>query len=178
MYSTTLLVTSASLALLSHAWQPPQYDDMNLLWTEPFEGDAGQLPNTDTWNIRTGSMRINEELEVYTPNNVQLSGGGTLQIVPQIDNGWTSGRIESWPTVSPASGVVTRVESLIRFGSNEPSSKQGLWPGFWLMGNSIRSGTGWPECGEIDVMETINGQLTGYGTAHCGDAPQGGKCNE
>ena len=31
----------------------------------------------------------------------------------------------------------------------------GTWPAIWLLGNSIREGTGWPECGEIDIMENV-----------------------
>jgi beta-glucanase (GH16 family) len=46
---------------------------------------------------------------------------------------------------------------------------RGLWPAFWLLANSHKS-VGWPECGEIDVMEqmgsqpsTIRGSLNGPG---------------
>jgi beta-glucanase (GH16 family) len=41
---------------------------------------------------------------------------------------------------------------------------QGLWPAFWLLGNSIAT-INWPACGELDVMEHIDGsnpQNLGY----------------
>lgn len=46
-----------------------------------------------------------------------------------------------------------------------------------MLGESIHHGTPWPQCGELDIFEQVNGQLTGYGTAHCGSFP-GGVCNE
>lgn len=30
----------------------------------------------------------------------------------------------------------------------------GLWPAFWMLGNSI-SEVGWPDCGDINIMEFI-----------------------
>jgi beta-glucanase (GH16 family) len=126
---------------------------------------------------------VNGELETYTSStaNVQLSGGGTLQLVPlkdsSVSGGWTSGRVESKYIFTPSAGKVTIAEAKIRFGSNPTSNKQGIWPAFWILGNSIRSGTAWPECGELDILEAIDGKLTGYGTAHC-DVNPGGICNE
>jgi beta-glucanase (GH16 family) len=63
-------------------------------------------------------------------------------------------------------GQVTRVESAIRFGENPSSNKQGLWPAFWMLGDSMRRGKPWPFCGEIDIVENTNGQLIGHGTLH------------
>jgi beta-glucanase (GH16 family) len=126
---------------------------------------------------------VNGELETYTSSNanVQLSGGSTLQLVPWVDTsvsgGWTSGRVESKYVFTPSTGKITFAEADIRFGTNPTSEKQGIWPAFWILGNSIRSGTAWPRCGELDILETIDGQLTGYGTAHC-DVTPGGICNE
>ncbi|CEJ91542.1 hypothetical protein VHEMI07244 [[Torrubiella] hemipterigena] len=165
------------------AWDPPGYGGFNLVWTDTFGGSGGSSPNQGNWNLITGSLGVNNELEYYTSStrNVQLSGGNTLQIVPWRDgsapNGWTSGRLESKYVFSPNNGRVTRAEALIRFGGNNPGNKQGIWPAFWLLGDSIRHGGGWPACGEIDVLETVDGRLTGYGTMHCDQFP-GGICNE
>ncbi|KLU86925.1 hypothetical protein MAPG_05932 [Magnaporthiopsis poae ATCC 64411] len=80
-------------------------------------------------------------------------------------------------TLTPGAGKLTRVEAQLRFGPNDVSQKQGLWPAFWMLGDSMRHGTPWPECGELDIMETVNGILSGYGTTHC-DVYPGGICNE
>jgi len=98
--------------------------------------------------------------------------------VPQNNNGqWTSARLESKFTYTPRDGSQTIFEAKIRFGNNAQGNKQGIWPAFWLLGDSIRHGTPWPACGEIDILETVNGLTQGYGTIHCDVAP-GGICNE
>ncbi|KAK8057002.1 glycoside hydrolase family 16 protein [Apiospora saccharicola] len=181
MWSNTLLAL-APLVASSAAWAPPSYSGFNLRWNDAFGGNSGTSPNTGNWNIITGDLNVNNELETYSSStrNLQVSGGNTLQIVPWKGggtHGWTSGRIESKYTFTPAAGVVTRVEAIIKFGSNPTSTKQGLWPAFWMLGNSIRNGVQWPGCGELDIMETVNGALTGYGTVHCDKAP-GGICKE
>lgn len=158
------------------ATTPPSYSGYTLLWDAPFTGSAGASPSTSTWNIISGYLGVNSELEEYTSSNenVQLSGGGTLQLVPWADSsttyGWTSGRIESVSSWTPASGVVTRVEAEINFGTDAVSTKQGFWPAFWMLPEAYRTGAEtWPTCGELDILETIDGALTGYGTVHCGD---------
>jgi beta-glucanase (GH16 family) len=154
------------------------YAGYNVIWSDTFGGSAGSAPSSDLWTIAQ-SVHTNNEVEVYTTssNNVQLSGGETIQFIPRKSSSgtWTSGRIESIGTVTPAAGKVTLVEASIRFG--DASAKQGIWPAFWMLGDSMRHGTAWPACGELDIMETVNGVLTGYGTAHCGTNP-GGICDE
>jgi len=178
MLGTTTLV--ALLPALAHAWGAPSYDGVRLVWAETFPGSSGTPPNAGNWNTIT-NIRVNNELQRYTTStaNLQISGGGTLQIVPWRDSqgGWTSGRVESKYTFVPAPGRVTFAEAPIRFGDHPVAHKAGLWPAFWLLGEAIRYGTGWPACGEVDIMETVNGQPTGYGTLHCGSYP-GGPCNE
>ncbi|ROV87375.1 hypothetical protein VMCG_10748 [Cytospora schulzeri] len=177
------MLASLALASLAAAWIPPSYSGYTLEWYSPFLYASGQLPSSDNWNFITGYLGVNSELEEYTSStaNVQCSGGQTLQIVPWKDAsttyGWTSGRIESKYTFTPTAGVITRAEAEIRFGTNDISTKQGIWPAFWMLGESLREGGSWPACGELDIMETVDGILRGYGTAHCGSYP-GGVCNE
>lgn len=120
-------------------------------------------------------------MQQYTTStdNLRHSGNGTLQIIPlKSDAGqWTSGRIESTASYTPEDGKVARFQSLLRFGDAPKDQQQGIWPAFWMLGESSRKGTPWPECGELDIMERINGMLEGHGTPHCGDIsdPCGGK---
>ncbi|KAF4467148.1 endo-13-beta-glucanase [Fusarium albosuccineum] len=170
-------------AAISSAWDAPGYGGYNLVWQDNFAGSAGTLPDGNNWNIITGYLNVNAELEVYTSStsNVQRSGGSTLQLVPWRDSsalkGWTSGRIESKYVFTPQPARITRMEASIRFGDSPIANKQGIWPAFWMLGNILRNGGSWPSCGEIDIMETVNGQLRGYGTIHC-DVYPGGICNE
>ncbi|KAK1759131.1 glycoside hydrolase [Echria macrotheca] len=179
LISTSLLLLPTALA-----WGPRSYYNWRVLWSDAFPGPSGTLPNKTNWNIIDGYLNVNDEWETYvaSPHEVQISGGATVQLVPWRNSsisphGWSSGRIESSYTFVPQPGVRTMAEGLIRFGPHPTTAKQGIWPAFWVLGDAIRHGTGWPACGELDILETINGQLTGYGTIHCGVFP-GGVCNE
>ena len=46
---------------------------------------------------------------------------------------------------------------------------QGMWPAFWLLGNNIAT-LSWPACGELDVMEHIDGNNP---PAYAGAQPPG-----
>jgi len=164
--------------------QAPEYPGYLPKWSDSFEGPAGQLPDEGRWDIIDRHIDVNSELETYkkSPSNIQCSGGNTLQLVPWHDgtspNGWSSGRIESHYTFTPVAGGKTKAEARIRFGDNPIDNKKGIWPAFWLLGDALRQpGGSWPSCGELDILETINGQLTGYGTVH-GDRKKGGIMNE
>lgn len=141
------------------------------------------LSSSLSTHLIRGHLRVhtNNEVQDYTTSNrnIQISGGGTIQLIPlKSSNGqWTSGRIESRYTFTPAPNKATVIEGKIRFGDNPAANKQGIWPAFWLLGDVIHQGTPWPRCGELDIMETINGTPLGYATVHCGSYP-GGPCTE
>ncbi|KAL1842341.1 hypothetical protein VTJ49DRAFT_5509 [Mycothermus thermophilus] len=181
MRLTTSLSLLPFLTRAVSAWPAPSYPDYQLVWAETFPGPSAALPNEANWHIIDTNLGVNAELQTYRRNtrNVQTSGGGTLQLVPWRDGelGWTSGRVESKYVFVPQPGRRTMAEAAIRFGGNPVHTKQGMWPAFWVLGDAIRHGTGWPGCGELDIMETVNGKLTGYGTIHCHVFP-GGICNE
>lgn len=168
------------LAGLSQARVCPQIEGLNLQQGEEFEGPAGALPNLDAWHIALG-VKTNNEVQDYTDStsNIQLSGGGTVQLVPRREGGrWTSGRIEWLRTITPAPGRITQVQAEIRLGDHPQGNKQGIWPAFWMMGDVVHHGTGWPLCGELDIMEQVNGIMVAHGAAHCGASDSGGPCNE
>ncbi|KFA48714.1 hypothetical protein S40293_09771 [Stachybotrys chartarum IBT 40293] len=172
-----LIALAVFLPTVVLGWEAPRYREFSRVWQDDFVGARGHLPNLANWNIINGDIGVNNELQVYTSDarNIQLSGGETLQLVPWKDasalRGWTSGRLESIYTLTPLAGQLTRIESALRFGSNSEANKQGLWPAFWMLGLSIRQGISWPFCGEIDIMENINGQSVGHGTLHFGSRP-------
>ncbi|KAK7740879.1 hypothetical protein SLS62_010976, partial [Diatrype stigma] len=106
----------------------PGYGGLNVVWQETFGGSAGQMVNTANWEIITNS-HVNNEWQQYTASNanIQISGGGTLQIVPVLNHAtgqWTSGRVESWYVFTPADGRVTVAEAKIRFGTAPAANKQ------------------------------------------------------
>jgi beta-glucanase (GH16 family) len=167
--SMTTLAALSTLLLLGRADNLGRATGLNKVWSHDFCGAAGRGADTNEWRYVT-EISVNNEVQKYTEScrNVQLSGGCTLQLVPLWEGDrWTSGRLEGIRAFTTADRGVTLIEARIRFGKNDPSRKQGIWPAFWLLGESIRHGVDWPMCGEIDIMETVNGEPLGYGTVHC-----------
>jgi len=129
---------------------------LSLVWSDEFTGPAGQLPDSTRWTYDVGTDWGNAQLEYDTDHrtqNVALDGAGHLAISaiqePYLGRSYTSGRINTRGLVQPAYG---RMEASIRLPSG-----QGLWPAFWLLGADYGT-AGWPQCGEIDVMENIGSQ--------------------
>lgn len=165
----TNLTATSTLLLLVGAQQLGSTTGLTKIWSDDFCGSPGEGIDTNEWRYVT-DISVNNEAQTYTTTcrNVQLSGGCTLQLVPWWEGDrWTSGRIEGQRAFTPADRGVTLIEARIRFGKNEPGLKQGIWPAFWLLGESIRQGVDWPMCGEIDILETVNGEPVGHGTVHC-----------
>ncbi|KAI5920971.1 beta-glucanase [Camillea tinctor] len=177
LFQSTLL---SLLPCLVAGITPPSIQGMSLVWSDDFEGAAGSSPNGDTWNIMD-AIDTNNEVQSYTTsnNNLQISGGGTIQFVPRksASGVWTSGRIETKGSWTPEPGKITTLSASILVGSNAAANKQGVWPAFWALGDAMRHGTQWPEAGEIDIFEQVNGLPIGYGTVHCGSTT-GGPCLE
>ena len=178
-FSAIPAITLAGLVPSALAILAPAVPSMNIVWQESFDGCAGCQPNTNDWRVEL-DIHNNNEVQTYTnaATNLQLSGGSSLQVVPWKDaatGGWTSSRIESIPSWTPQPRKKLQVQAMLRMGDN--LQKQGMWPAFWMLGDAMRHGTPWPLCGELDIMEQVNGQMTGYGTVHCG-AENGGPCNE
>jgi beta-glucanase (GH16 family) len=58
---------------------------------------------------------------------------------------YTSARLNTQGKVEQQYG---RFEARIKL----PAGGKGVWPAFWLLGNDVDS-TGWPSCGEVDILE-------------------------
>ena len=139
-----LTCASAGAQWLNRA---PSLEDYELVFSDEFNGDA---LNADVWNIEVnGNGGGNNELQYYIRDNVSVSGGA-LRIAARRQSyqgkSFTSGRINTMGKAAFKHGVIQAAIKL-------PSTANGLWPAFWLMGNDMNTGTGWPYCGEIDVLE-------------------------
>ncbi|KAF5027482.1 hypothetical protein F66182_407 [Fusarium sp. NRRL 66182] len=171
----TILAGLASLASAVHA---PNRPGLKLIWKDEFRGCQGCAPSEKNWNTAL-NINSNNELQEYTESNknIQLSGGDTMQLVPwkSKKGEWTSGRVESKKAFHAKDNTAIRVEAMLRTGTS--AHKQGVWPAFWMMGDALRQGTGWPLCGELDIFERVSGDMTAFATVHCG-VKGGGPCNE
>ncbi|KAH7184667.1 secreted glucosidase [Fusarium flagelliforme] len=172
------------LAALAATEQAPGYEGFNLIWEDTFSGPAGSLPDQSKWIMQDWYKNLNGDFQTYTTSraNQQHTGHGSLVIIPLRDpsaqRGWTSDRLKGAYTFTPAPGAKTIAEAEIKLGSASKSGKQGIWPAFWLLGDSHRKGTLiWPTCGEIDILENVNGEPKTQGVIHCDKNPNG-ICNE
>ena len=130
-------------------------DPWTLVWSDEFDGDA---LDTSVWSYEIGNGDWgwgNGEVEYYTDrkDNVNVKDGH-LQIIAKKENyggqKFTSGRI------------LTKGKKYFKYGKMEARIKvengnqSGVWPAFWMMGENMSQGVGWPNCGEIDIMEHAN----------------------
>src|SRR5205085_6803441 len=140
------LQIAAQTALAQSAWR--------LVWSDEFNGPANTLPDSSKWTYDTGANGWgNSELENYTTDaaNAHLDGNGNLVIVAQrtATGGYTSARLKTQGKFATTYG---KIEARIRIPYG-----QGIWPAFWMLGSNIDT-AGWPNCGEIDIMENIGGE--------------------
>lgn len=127
--------------MTSHEW--------TLIWQDEFDG-----PEIDRtrWRLDVGyTGKSNGELEIYTdrPENACIVNNCLIIAAREEDYQgyrYTSARLK---TQGLHSWMYGRVEARIKIPYG-----QGLWPAFWMLGENI-STVGWPECGEIDIMENI-----------------------
>ena len=148
--------------------QQPNPARWQLTWSDEFNGPNGSLPDPAKWSFETGGNgHGNDELETYTarPANVEQHDGNLVITARREDftgadnipRNYTSGRIRTLGHFDQAYG---RFEARIKL----PIGK-GIWPAFWLLGDDIATAH-WPNCGEIDILETIGAPDTMYSTLH------------
>jgi hypothetical protein len=129
---------------------PPTPAGWNLIFSDDFNGPAGQLPSSQNWLFDLGTSYPGGapnwgtgEVETMTnnPANVSLDGGGNLRITPlRAANGsWTSARIETRRTdfAAPGGGKM-RVEGRLQQPNVSGAAALGYWPAFWSMGAAAR----------------------------------------
>jgi hypothetical protein len=152
------------------------------IWSDDFSGGAGTGVNTSNWLYDTGTGWGTGEIENMSNStaNVQQDGSGHLKVtaIRDASGNWTSGRIESQRAdfAAPAGGQL-QVSASIQQPNVSGAAAAGYWPAFWMLGAQYRVDHNWPNDGEIDTMEDINGLSSVFGTLHCGVDP-GGPCNE
>lgn len=116
----------------------------SLVWEDNFNGTS---LNTTNWNHETAKPGwVNNELQRYTNENVELSDGKLLIIAKKENNEYTSARL------------ITKGKRTFTYGLFEIKAKLpqgvGTWPALWMLGQNVDE-VGWPACGELDIMEHV-----------------------
>ncbi len=156
-----------TLQLKDNRVPDPGPSGWSMVWSDEFDKPAGTPPNPAYWSYEIGDGAINRlvgwgnsELQYYTSStdNSATDGNGNLVITVKEADGslvcwygpceYTSARLISQYKAEFAYG---RIESRIQV----PSGGDGLWPAFWSLGTDIGE-VGWPQTGEIDIMEYVS----------------------
>jgi hypothetical protein len=158
----------AGVAAVTATMARERTDPLHAELAEEFDGAAGTalLPG---WRHETGGGGWgNGELQEYTQSseNGALTGDGRFAITARHDGGkFTSARVRS-----AFEGQYGRIEGVLQ----TPPGK-GLLPAFWMLGADVAT-TGWPQAGEVDLMESLGTGEPGvvHGTFHGSDGTERG----
>jgi beta-glucanase (GH16 family) len=125
---------------------PEKATSWKLVWSDEFNGNSLDMSK---WTFNVGGNGWgNNELQYYTDgSNIKVSDGKLIieaRKMPFAGNEFTSARIS---TQGKASWTYGKIEARIKLPYG-----QGIWPAFWMLGANIDS-VGYPNCGEIDIME-------------------------
>ena len=142
---------------------PTSYPGYTLVWNDEFSGAALNLSDW-SYEIGTGNNGWgNNEAQYYRAENTSVANG-YLTIQARKEN--FGGRSYT------SSRLITKNKQSFRYGRIDIRAVlpqgQGLWPALWMLGTNI-STVGWPESGEIDIMEMVGGsgrEDTVHGTGH------------
>jgi len=141
---------SLSLYLLFFCMIPltSKSQSYNLLWSEEFNTPGSVNP--EKWAFEEGYIR-NDEKQFYTKNleNCRIENG---QLVIEA-------RKEAYKNFKYTSAsITTQNKKEFLYGRIEVRAKlptgKGAWPAIWMLGTNIDK-SGWPLCGEIDIMENV-----------------------
>ncbi|HUS35164.1 MAG TPA: glycoside hydrolase family 16 protein [Verrucomicrobiae bacterium] len=144
-------------------------DRGKLVWSDEFDQPDGSAPKSKNWvHDLGGDGWGNNELETYTDRrkNSRIENGMLVIEARQEkfsgkdgkEREFTSARLK---TLGKQSWKYGRIEARMKLPRG-----QGIWPAFWMMGDDVKK-AGWPNCGEIDVMENIGKEPTQvHGTVH------------
>ena len=147
---------SAVLLNQSFDWGEP-------VWSDEFNGTAGQPPDPSKWRFVTGNLvgQENHEIEYYCsphgsnppecdPHHPNAFEDGNGHMVLRAERNaageWTSAR------------MTTAGLKYFQYGRIEARMKlpvgTGLWPSFWMLGADFDK-VGWPASGSVDIAENV-----------------------
>jgi beta-glucanase (GH16 family) len=128
-----------------------------LVWSDEFSGAKNSPVDRRRWRHETGGSWGEGELQSYTSRtaNSYHDGRGHLLIAARAERFRGADSITRDYT---SARVSTKGRYSFQYGTFEARMQtpvgRGLWPAFWALGTDIDR-SGWPACGEIDVMENL-----------------------
>ena len=162
--------------------------DWVLVWSDEFSDTLGTPPNPNIWKHELGDGAVNDivgwgnsELQHYTNDSENASTDGFGNLVIRMNEvNTTTTDLVCWygPCEYTSARLITQDQLDFEYGRIEarvqvPDGPAGLWPAFWMLGDDIAE-VGWPQSGEIDIMEYVSWEPNkAIGTIH-GPGYEGG----
>jgi beta-glucanase (GH16 family) len=127
-----------------------------------FEDFNEQNLDRSKWNVEVTGHTVNDEQQAYVDSAATIymvkgkdaegAVNGALVLKAIYQSGFTSKEQKKYDFVSGRINTQRKME--FTYGTASARMKMtagaGLWPAFWALGTGK-----WPDCGEIDMMETI-----------------------
>ncbi|WP_255517998.1 family 16 glycosylhydrolase [Fulvivirga sp. M361] len=164
-----LLSKRISVSSVTSGWE--------LVWSDEF--DQPGKPDSTKWGYEIGFIR-NVEDQYYTGRSENARVEAGLLILEshkeRIKNdAYVSKEAKNWQNNREyahytSSSLTTKDLAEWTYGKIEVRAKLpkgvGLWPAVWMLGENWGR-VGWPECGEIDIMEHVGFKKDSiFGTVH------------
>jgi len=129
---------------------------MKLLYLSVFLfclSSAAIAQHKSKWNVEVTGRTVNNEQEAYVNSaSVFTLTNGNLCVKALYHPGYVSNRQKQYDFLSGRINTQSKFEFTYGTASArmKMSAGAGLWPAFWALGEGK-----WPDCGEIDIMETV-----------------------
>jgi beta-glucanase (GH16 family) len=151
-----------------------------LVWSEEFNYTG--LPDSSKWSYAHGFVRNNEK-QYYTAGRKENAyvSNGYLTITGQKENyvnekykaGSSDWKHKDSLASYTSAAIISQRKASWKYGRIEVRAKiptgLGVWPAIWMLGDNEPE-VGWPQCGEIDIMEYVgHDSATIHGTVHYAD---------
>ena len=176
--SLVITLIFSSLLNLNFIKSANATNQSDLLWSQEFNGKMGAKIDPKFWNYDIGGTGWgNNELQNYQKDAVAMDGKGNLVITVKKSVDKNSFCVYG-PCRYSSGRILTAGKVAFKYGKIEARIKMpaggGTWPAFWMLGNNI-SAVGWPNCGEIDIIEGVGNNPKWVSVALHGPEYSGGK---
>ena len=167
MRKSVVLVVLLAVCTVNAADSPPGWE---LVWNDEFDGLA---LDRSKWEFEVNAQGGgNNELQYYLTNNVKVRDG-LLTIEARREHYTGPGGTRDYTSAR----IRTKRKGDWRCGRFDIRAKlpkgKGMWPAIWMLPTDDRYG-GWPNSGEIDIMELVGHEPNKvHGTLHYSDPVKG-----